>query len=272
MCNNNTEINHFSGGDCITLSKTTCYNDFSYKPLNIFSPMKVATLPYAYPCDNYLEAVLSINPVKKKLKELLSNYYKSQNISFSNIGYKAEAVSFPKLHSILSDCSQTLEVKNIPDVFISDKLKGINALALQIDNDSAILISPKSLFQLSDNELKFMLGHELSHLTQGNLLCHTANGILSNVKKKYEFIGSIVSDLIEIPLKEWCRANEYTADRAGYLCCNDIASVVSLFKKIGRDNSKTGYYSYTEIYKDHPYIQSRIDRIKEFAKSIIIKR
>lgn len=117
-----------------------------------------------------------------------------------------------------------------------------------------------------------MLGHELSHLTQGNLLCHTANGILSNVKKKYEFIGSIVSDLIEIPLKEWCRANEYTADRAGYLCCNDIASVVSLFKKIGRDNSKTGYYSYTEIYKDHPYIQSRIDRIKEFAKSIIIKR
>lgn len=238
----------------------------------LFYPNKVASLPYAYHCDNYIETILSIQLVKKELKRLINNYYKTQNIGISNIGCKVNSTSFPKLHGILKDCSNILEIKKIPDAYVSNKLRGINALAMEINDISTILISPKSLFQLSDNELKFMLGHELSHLTQGNLLCHTANGILSNVKKKYEFIGSIVSDLIEIPLKEWCRANEYTADRAGYLCCNDIASVVSLFKKIGRDNSKTGYYSYTEIYKDHPYIQSRIDRIKEFAKSIIIKR
>lgn len=243
----------------------------SAKAFEFLSLKKEKQLPYAYPCDNYLETILSLKPAKKELKKLIDNYYKSQNISWSNIGIKVNATSFPKLQTIITYCSNILGIDVIPDVFISDRLKGINALALQIDDNSAILISPKSLFHLSDNELKFMLGHELSHLSQGNLLCHTANGILSNVKKKYEFIGSIVADLIEIPLKEWCRASEYTADRAGYLCCKDLPSVTSLFTKIGRDNSKTGYYSYTEIHKEHPYIQNRIDRIEEFARSVMMK-
>ncbi len=237
----------------------------SVKNLEFLSPKKEASVSYAYPCDNYIEAVLSIQTVKKELKKLLNNYYKSLNVNVSNIGCKVSSTSFPKLHGILKDCSNILEIKKIPDVYVSDKLKGINALAMEIDDISTVLISPKSLFSLSDNELKFMIGHELSHLSQGNSLCHTANGILSNVKKKYEFIGSMVADLIEIPLKEWCRASEYTADRAGYLCCEDVKSVMSLFNKIGKENNKTEYYSYTELYKDHPYIQNRIDRIKEFA-------
>lgn len=240
----------------------------SAKALDILSQKKEKQLPYAYPCDNYLETILSLKPVKKELKKLLDEYYKSQNISFSNIGCKTNATSFPKLHNIIADCSKILEIKDITDVFISDRLKGINALALQIDNSSTILISPKSLFQLSDNELKFMLGHELSHISQGNSLCHTANGILANIKNKHEVIGTIVADLIEIPLKEWCRANEYTADRAGYLCCKDMKAVISLFNKIGKENTKTSYNNYTEIHKDHPYIQNRIDRIKEFAESL----
>lgn len=239
--------------------------------LMFLSPQKEASISYAYPCDNYIETILSLQPVKKELKKLLNNYYNSQNINVSNIGYKVNSTSFPKLHGILKDCSNILEIKEIPNVYVSDKLRGINALAMEIDDISTILISPKSLFSLSDNELKFMIGHELSHLSQGNSLCHTANGILSNVKKKYEFIGSMVADLIEIPLKEWCRASEYTADRAGYLCCEDVKSVMSLFNKIGKENSKTGYYSYTELYKDHPYIQNRIDKIKEFTESSMIK-
>lgn len=237
------------------------------KPFEFLSKKENA-LPYVYPCDNYVENVLSLQLVKKELKKLLDNYYKSQNITISSIGCKVDAASFPKLQSVLNDCSNTLEIKNLPDVFISDRLKGINALALQINEKFAILISPKSLFQLSEKELKFMLGHELSHVSQGNLLCHTANGILCDFKKKNEVVGTIVADIIELPLKEWCRACEYTADRAGYLCCGDMNAVISLFNKIGMENSRSGYYSYTEIYRDHPYIKNRIDRIKEFAESL----
>ena len=252
----------------IKLKKEASRIKESSKAFDILSQKKEKRLPYAYPCDNYIETILSLKPVKIELKKLLDQYYKSQNINFSNIGCKTNATSFPKLHNIITDCSNILGIDIIPDVFISDRLKGINALALQIDKDSAILISPKSLFHLSDNELKFMLGHELSHIFQGNSLCHTANGILANIKNKHEVIGTMVADLIEIPLKEWCRANEYTADRAGYLCCKDMKAVISLFNKIGKENTKTSYNNYTEIHKDHPYIQNRIDRIKEFAESL----
>lgn len=236
---------------------------------NFFSQKKEKQLPYVYPCDNYLETILSLKPVKKELSKLLNDYYRSQNIDCSNIGCKTNATSFPKLHNIIIDCSNILEIKDIPNVYVSNKLGGINALTMEINDISTILISPKSLFSLSDNELKFMIGHELSHISQGNLLCHTANGILANIKNKHEVIGTIVADLIEIPLKEWCRANEYTADRAGYLCCKDMKAVISLFYKIGKENTKTPYHNYTEIYKDHPYIQNRIDRIKEFAESLL---
>lgn len=238
------------------------------KSFEFLSPKKEDALPYAYPCDNYMEKILSLQPVKKEFKKLLNNYYKSQNIRISNIGCKVDASSFPKLQSVLKYCSDTLELKNIPEIFVSNRLKGINAIALQINEESAILISPKSLFQLSEKELRFMLGHELSHVSQGNLLCHTANGILCDLKNKNEVVGTIVADIIELPLKEWCRACEYTADRAGYLCCKDMETVISLFNKIGDENTKTKYYNYTEIYRDHPYIENRIDRIKEFAESL----
>lgn len=237
--------------------------------LMFFSPQQEAYISYEYPCDNYIKTILSLQPVKKELNKLLNDYYRSQNIDCSNIGCKTNATSFPKLHNIIIDCSNILEIKDIPNVYVSNKLGGINALTMEINDISTILISPKSLFSLSDNELKFMIGHELSHISQGNLLCHTANGILANIKNKHEVIGTIVADLIEIPLKEWCRANEYTADRAGYLCCKDMKAVISLFYKIGKENTKTPYHNYTEIYKDHPYIQNRIDRIKEFAESLL---
>ena len=49
----------------------------SAKSFEFLSPKKENALPYAYPCDNYLEKILSLHPVKKELKKLLDNYYKS---------------------------------------------------------------------------------------------------------------------------------------------------------------------------------------------------
>ena len=47
-----------------------------------------------------------------------------------------------------------------------------------------------------------------------------------------------------------------------------MKAVISLFKKIGNENTKTNYYNYTEIYRDHTYIENRIDRINEFVESL----
>ena len=76
-----------------------------------------------------------------------------------------------------------------------------------------------------------MIGHELGHILQKNLICHTIKGLLDNLNSKSEILGPIVSDLIEVPLNQWYRCSEYTADRAGLMCTRNIKFIESNFSK-----------------------------------------
>lgn len=236
-----------------------------------FLQKKEALLPYAYPCDNYVTNILYNKKVADWLKKLVDNYYKEQNITSQTLGYRVNKTDYPNFTAIFEECVDILKVSSKPQLMISNRLRGINALTLNIENTSYILISPQTTVSLTPEETKFLLGHEIGHILQGNLVCHAASGILRTIKNKYEVLGDALANVVEVPLKEWCRTNEYTADRAGYLCCKNIDSVYSLFSRMGNDSTRTIYSNYMEIYRDHPYIKDRIDRINEFKDSIKYK-
>lgn len=79
-------------------------------------------------------------------------------------------------------------MEEIPEVYITNQLKGINALSVGTDSAPIIPISRKTVISLSDGELKFMIGHELGYILQKNLMCHTIKGLFDNLNSKSEIL------------------------------------------------------------------------------------
>ena len=227
-----------------------------------------AVMDYAVKEENYIGDFLDNKLVRGCLKSIADKYYGSQITVIRNEGVLLTNDSYPMLHSTYIHCCHTLKIKNPPAVYITHRLRGINALSVEINNEQMILLSRRVAISLSAKEQAFILGHELGHHQQGNLVGHTVNGLVNSLKDKSEIFGPIIQDAIEVPLKRWCRRSEYNADRAGLLCCKDIEVVKQLFLKIGMIESVNVYHQYKETSDDHPMLTTRLKELNDYATSI----
>lgn len=238
----------------------------SVKASKLLSQKKDAPLPYAYPCDNYIDSILSNGLVRKTLQLFVNKYCKEQIQKIKSTGQLVGKVNYPRFYDILQSCYRSLNVEDVPEVYITNQLKGINALSVGTDNAPIILISRKAVISLSNGELKFMIGHELGHILQKNLMCHTIKGLLDNLNSKSEILGPIVSDLIDVPLNQWYRCAEYTADRAGFICAQSLSHIKSLFERLCnseiRETSQIARYF--ELSNIHPMYHSRLNQLEQF--------
>ncbi len=213
-----------------------------------------------------MDTILSNGLVRKTLQLFADKYCKEQIQNIKSTGQLVYQANYPNFYDILQSCYKSLSVKGIPEVYITNQLKGINALSVGTDSAPIILISRKSVISLSNGELKFMIGHELGHILQKNLMCHTIKGLLDNLNSKSEILGPIVSDLIDVPLNQWYRCAEYTADRAGLICSKSISYIKSLFSRlcnttIKETNQITRYFELSNI---HPMYNNRINQLEQF--------
>ena len=247
------------------------YNKLKSKAKQIVESVKTSKkdtpLPYAYPCDNYMDSILSNGLVRKTLQLFADKYCKEQIQKIKSTGQLVSKTNYPQFYDILQSCYKSLSVEEIPEVYITNQLKGINALSIGSDSAPIILISRKAVISLSDGELKFMIGHELGHILQKNLMCHTIKGLLDNLNSKSEILGPIVSDLIDVPLNQWYRCAEYTADRAGFICAGNIKFVESIFQKVICNKTSSVLDEYYELGYSHPNIKKRINEMMLYYKS-----
>jgi len=221
--------------------------------------------PFAYPCENYVETILSIPRVKNALESIVNEFYGHQIVSIKKEGVLVTSNTYPHLYNTIKECCRCLNVGQQPEVILTRRIQGINALSVGSDSNPIILLSMKSAICLPVGELKFLIGHELGHVLQKNMICHTVSGLLLNLKQKSEILGTMIADLIEMPLKEWCRCSEYTADRAGLMCCKDMEYVYSLMAKVKRYERQSMAPQLMELYKDHPFIDKRLEKLKAYS-------
>ncbi|MGE0545914.1 MAG: M48 family metallopeptidase [Kofleriaceae bacterium] len=89
---------------------------------------------------------------------------------------------------------------------------------------------------LSDEELFFVIGHEVGHIKAGHVLYGTmARNIAAVVALLGQLtlgIGSLIGQGLVFALYEWYRAAELTADRAALLCVQDLEPARATFMKL----------------------------------------
>lgn len=224
---------------------------------------------YAIWEDNYIGDFLNNSITKSGLQKIADTYYASQLEELICKSTELSALTYPSLFKIYKNCCKRLGFVNLPKLYVTGQIWGINALSIEVKSRRLILLSRMSTIRLNEQELKFIIGHELGHHQQGNLACHTVNGLLDTLNNSSEIFGPMISDTIGVPMKRWCHQSEFNADRAGLICCENLDVIINLFLKLGMPSSQSAYHEYKELEESHPHLLTRLAALTQYANSQI---
>ncbi len=240
----------------------------------------------------FIKGISVFETAVKKYNESLADKFTvmEHKASYLEIKYR----QYPRIYDIFTDCCRILDIE-IPPLFLMRSAE-INAYTIGISTPLVCLTSGCIQF-LTEDELRFIIGHELGHIKSEHLLYSSIARWLEKGGEKVFIgaggilgLGSYVA--LEAAFYKWHRMSEYTADRAGLLCVQDINVAVSALAKLagfisGTDDVfNTSEFiqqakAFNKEYKDgfnkwlnnsklllgsvtHPYTVSRVGEISEW--------
>jgi Zn-dependent protease with chaperone function len=137
---------------------------------------------------------------------------------------------FSSLHAIKDEAVGILDLDDAPELYVRN-IGGANAFTMGISRPF-IVVTAGLLDLMDENELRFVIGHELGHVLSGHALYHTLAHILaSGVLGAFPAVG-VAADGIEAGLREWGRKSELSCDRAGLLVAQDSTAAIAALMKL----------------------------------------
>lgn len=205
------------------------------------------------------------------------NYWKD---SLEGHSIKVDEKLLKRFHDLFEEVKKKLGFKEKVDFYITGNSE-VNAFAImaQDEEESHIINVNSALIQLmTDDELKFVIGHELGHLI-------SQDARLLNLVQ-FVFEGESIPVLLMHKIRLWNQLAELVADRYGYMAVEDLNVCISAFFKMssGLDFAKMGidFESFIEENKkrlayfqeeeglscdSHPINPIRVEAIHLFSKA-----
>ncbi len=207
------------------------------------------------------------------------NYYRSMLEGHS---FKVEEGTLSKYYHIFNEIKEALQFDEPVDFYITgDPSVNAFAIASQEEGEPNIINVNSSLIQLmSDDELRFVIGHEMGHLINKN----------ATLVKLINFVfphGAPVPITLQYKIRLWQQLSELVADRFGYMAMPDINVCISAFFKMSsgldfnkmdmkveaflEDNKKRLEYFRNDKginFATHPINPIRVEALNQFSKSV----
>ena len=185
---------------------------------------------YEHPFDQKALATLEATPGLT----LAGNFITKQvervyMVQYTGSHLKVTGNNYPDIYKYLREACKILDVKKVPELYIE---WGYNINACTIGSKSPIIVLNSGLIDLCDeDEIMFVIGHELGHVKSNHMLYHMMAQVINLVINSIPF-GSVAAAPLQYALYYWDRMSEFTADRAGLLCCQNKAAAVRAFMKM----------------------------------------
>ncbi|HEX4830388.1 MAG TPA: M48 family metallopeptidase [Trebonia sp.] len=184
----------------------------------------ISSRAYEHPADR--SALVALRKLSG-FDILLSKLFGLINERALRLTYLAGAVKvserqFPHIHALVRDGAYILDLPDVPDCFVMQS-PVVNAMA--IGRDRPFVVITTGLVNLHDEEeLRFVIGHELGHILSGHAVYRTMLLILVQLASRIAWmpIGFIGLQAIMWGLEEWFRKSELSCDRAGLLAAQDV--------------------------------------------------
>lgn len=197
-------------------------------------------------------------------------------VFFSGLAYRARAFGnmvllgpsqFPALHAMVVEGARDIGLETTPTTFLYNSQGRFNAFARRVLGGRYVFLTSALVEAASDEQVRFVIGHELGHHAAGHL-----NPWLNFVKlpaKLVPFLGSAYS-----------RSREYTCDNVGAYLAKDFHASRSALQLLGcgcgRLNASTNCEAFmvqeqqvppvfgflTEISSSHPRLTRRVAAIR----------
>lgn len=186
---------------------------------------------YEHPFDqkalNALEGTPGVDLVGKFItKHMVERVY---TVQYTGSHLRVTKDNYPKIYEYLEYACQVLDVKKIPELYIE---WGYNINATTVGAENPIIVLNSGLVDLcDDDEILFVIGHELGHVKSNHMLYHMMANVINYIIDSIPF-GSIAAAPLQFALYYWDRMSEFTADRAGLLCCQNKDAAVRSFMKM----------------------------------------
>lgn len=209
---------------------------------------------YEHPFDQKALAALEGTPGLSAAGKFITKHMVERvyTVQYTGSHLKVTSDNYPEIYEYLKYAARILDVKNIPELYIE---WGYNINACTVGAENPIIVLNSGLIDLcDDDEILFVIGHELGHVKSNHMLYHMMAQVINYIIDQIPF-GSIAAAPLQYALYYWDRMSEFTADRAGLLCCQKpTVALKSLIKIAGLP-----YSQYDKID-----VESFIQQAKDF--------
>ena len=181
-----------------------------------------------------LQSTNGLETVVRKCNEWGFERLLRVQLTGSNIRVTAD--NFPDVHALMKRACRALDVPVEPERDLGGGGE-INAFTAGIDRPIVVLTAG-AVDLLSEEELFFVVAHELGHIKSGHVLYYQIAEfvpVLGEIIGSATFgIGELLGAGLQVALLNWKRKSEFTADRAGLLATQDVTvSLAALLKLAG---------------------------------------
>jgi Zn-dependent protease with chaperone function len=239
------------------------------RPVRARTPLPgISSRAWEHPADRgALVAMRKLRGFDTVLKAL-SGFVNERAVRLVLLGsaVKVDERQFARLQRLLADVGATLDATELPEMYVSAS-PFLNSVTVGMKKPTIILNS--ALVDLLDeDELRFVIGHELGHALSGHAVYQTLlqrllvlSGVLGSIP-----LGGLGFRVIVAALFEWARKAELSADRAGLLATQDPQVAFRVHMKLAsgghlEDLDTTSFFAQGSEYDESGDLRESVLRV-----------
>jgi Zn-dependent protease with chaperone function len=181
----------------------------------------IAPRAWEHPADKAALQALRRLPVFDEILRKLFGFFgeKPIRLAFQANAVKVSPNQFKRVNELYEDVLKTLDAPRRYPLFVS-QTPIVNAGAYGMD-EPFIIMNSGTLILLEDDEVSFILGHEVGHIMSDHVLYRTMTELLIQLAAMGFPVVGLAARAVLVALLEWYRKSELSSDRAGLLAVQD---------------------------------------------------
>ena len=217
----------------------------------------ISSRSWEHPADRgalvALRKLKGFDTVLKAMSGLFNE--RAVRLAFLGSAIRVDERQFSRLHALLADVGRILDAPELPELYVTAN-PAPNALTIGM-NKPFIVITSGLVDLLDDEEMRFVLAHELGHAMSGHAVYQSLlqrlialSGVLTVIP-----MGGLGFRAIMAALMEWSRKAELSADRAGLLATQDPPTAFRVHMQLSsgghlEDLDPTSFFAQGQEYDD----------------------